>query len=101
MTTDCLLNFKFNTWKVQAQAWGEHVVYRNCFWHSEQFLYTTCSSLPDFCMLPWFSVATQNRFSYVTNLHNILVAVPKFVPIQISEFDVHNTQGHDSRNTLN
>ena len=21
-----------------------HVVYRNCFWHSEQFLYTTCSS---------------------------------------------------------
>ena len=58
-------------------------------------------SLPDFCMLPWFSVATQNRFSYVTNLHNILVAVPKFVPIQISEFDVHNTQGHDSRNTLN
>ena len=27
----------------QAQTWGEHVVYRNCFWHSEQFLYTTCS----------------------------------------------------------
>ena len=24
-------------------SWGEHVVYRNCFWHSEQFLYTTCS----------------------------------------------------------
>ena len=22
---------------------GEHVVYRNCFWHSEQFMYTTCS----------------------------------------------------------
>ena len=22
---------------------GEHVVYRNCFWHSEQFLNTTCS----------------------------------------------------------
>ena len=29
--------------KFQAQSWGEHVVYRNCFWHSEQFLYTTCS----------------------------------------------------------
>ena len=43
MTTDCSLNFKFNTWKFQAQTWGEHVVYRNCFWHSEQFLYTTCS----------------------------------------------------------
>ena len=45
-------------------------------------------SLPDFCMLPWFSVVTQNKFSYVTNLHNIIVAVPKFVPIPISEFDV-------------
>ena len=43
MTTDCSLNYKFNTWKFQAQTWGEHVVYRNCFWNSEQFLYTTCS----------------------------------------------------------
>ena len=39
---DCSLNYKFNTWKFQAQTWREHVVYRNCFWHSEQFLYTTC-----------------------------------------------------------
>ena len=37
------LQYKFNTWKLQAQTWGEHVVYRNCFWHSEQFLYTICS----------------------------------------------------------
>ena len=58
------------------------------------------SSLPDFCMLPWFSFALQNRFLYITNLHNIIVAVPKFVPIPISEFDVHNTQGHDSRNNV-
>ena len=42
--TDCSLNYKFNTWKFQAQTWGEHIVYRNCFWHSEQFLYTTCST---------------------------------------------------------
>ena len=41
--TDCSLNYKFNTWKFQAQTWGEHVVYRNCFWHSEHFLYITCS----------------------------------------------------------
>ena len=39
-TPICSLNYKFNTWKLQAQTWGEHVVYRNCFWHSEQFLYT-------------------------------------------------------------
>jgi len=43
MTADCSLNYKRNTWKFQAQTWREHVVYRNCFWHSEQFLYTTCS----------------------------------------------------------
>ena len=37
MTTDCSMNYKFNTWKFQAQTWAEHVVYRNCFWHSEDF----------------------------------------------------------------
>ena len=47
MTTDCSLNYKLNTWKFQAQTWGEYVVYRFCFWYSEQFLYTTCS--PMFC----------------------------------------------------
>ena len=36
--------YKSNTWKFQAQTWGELVVNRNCFWHSEQFLNTTCSS---------------------------------------------------------
>ena len=40
---DSSLNNKFNTSKFQAQTWGEHVVYRNCFRYSEQFLYTTCS----------------------------------------------------------
>ena len=43
MTTDCSLNCEINTWKFQAQTCGEHVVYRNCFWLSEQFLYATCS----------------------------------------------------------
>ena len=43
MTINCSLNYKFNTWKFQAQTRGEHVVYRNCFWQPEQFLYTTCS----------------------------------------------------------
>ena len=43
MVTDCSFYYKFNTWKFQAQSWGEHVLYRNCFWHSKQFLYTTWS----------------------------------------------------------
>ena len=29
--------------KIPSSSLGLHVVYRNCFWHSEQFLYTTCS----------------------------------------------------------
>ena len=28
--------------KIPTQTWGEHV-HRNSYWHSEQFLYTTCS----------------------------------------------------------
>ena len=33
--------FKITVW---AQTFGEHFfLYRNCFWHSEQFLCTTCS----------------------------------------------------------
>ena len=43
MTTDCSLIYRFKTWKLQAQTWGEHAVYRNCFWNSEQFMYTICS----------------------------------------------------------
>ena len=33
MTTYYSLNSKFNTWKFQAQNWGEHVVYRIFFSH--------------------------------------------------------------------
>ena len=46
MTTDCALNYKFNAWKFQAQTWREHVVYRYCFWHPEQILYTTNTEIP-------------------------------------------------------
>ena len=40
MTTDCSLNYKFNTWKFQAQTWGEHVVCRS-FVHN---MFSTCSA---------------------------------------------------------
>ena len=44
MTTDCSLDLHE---KYQLRTSGEHVVYKNCFlflfWHSKQFLYTTCS----------------------------------------------------------
>ena len=40
MTTDCSLNYKLNTWKFQAQTWGEHVGNPTCcvqklLWMSE------------------------------------------------------------------
>ena len=41
MTTDCSLNYKFNTWKFQAQTWGEHIVYRTIFVHN---MFSPCSA---------------------------------------------------------
>ena len=43
MMTDCSLDYNFNTWNFQVQTRGEHVAYRNSFWHSEQFLHSTYS----------------------------------------------------------
>ena len=43
LTHNMTINYKFNTWKLHAQNMGEHVANRNCFWHSGQLLYTTCS----------------------------------------------------------
>ena len=44
MTTNCSLNYNFNIHEnAKLRTWGEHVVYRSCFCHSAQFLYTTCS----------------------------------------------------------
>ena len=47
MTTDCSLNYIFNTLKFLAQKIGKHVVYRNSFWHSDNLC--TQHVLPMFC----------------------------------------------------
>ena len=64
MTKDCSLNYKFNTRKFQAQTWGEHVVYRKWFWHSEHNIVSPYSAkirasdkdlpVPVHFVLPWF-----------------------------------------------
>ena len=43
---------------------SEHVVYTNCFlfWHSEQFMYTTCSELVVF--MYWARNSMNNLLSY-------------------------------------
>ena len=64
------MNYEFTTWKFQAQntlrtCW-EQVVYTNCFlflfWHSEQFMYTTCSELGIF--MYWNGDSMNNPLSY-------------------------------------
>ena len=72
----------FNTWKFQAQTWGEHVVYRNCFWHSEQFLYTTYSphvlqkeELLTKIYLYWKMVLSVRKCIFAFFVHEICTAI--------------------------
>ena len=85
MTTDCSLNYKFNTWKFQAQTLGEHAVCRNCFWHSEQFLYTTCS--PRFelgIFMYWTCNSMSNLSSYCGLVDAKIRASDKGLPVLLS-----------------
>ena len=91
MTTDCSLNYKFNTWKFQAQTWGEHVVYINCLWHSEQFLYTTCSSH----VLQKEELLTK---IYLYIFHIALQIVLKYEAEKITIFALMNCSPHSTTN---
>ena len=44
MMTDCSLNYNS---KLKPGEWGQHVVYKNCFWHSVQVV--TQHVFPMFC----------------------------------------------------
>ena len=48
MTTDCLLNYKFNTWKFQAQNMGRTCCVQKLFWMSETISVHSMFSLPRF-----------------------------------------------------
>ena len=86
MTKDCSLNYEFSTWKLQAQnmftCW-EHVVYTNCFlflfWHSEQFMYTTCSELAIF--MYWTRNSMNNLSSYCGLVYARISASVKDLPV--------------------
>ena len=47
LTHNMTKDYKFYTWKIQAQTWEGNVVYRKCFWHSE--IFCTQHVLPIFC----------------------------------------------------
>ena len=52
MTTDCSLNYEFDTWKIQAQNMlCTQIVCLFLSRHSEQFMYTTCSGALNFHVL--------------------------------------------------
>ena len=86
MTTDCSLNYKFNTWKFQAQTWGEHVVYRNCFRHSEQILYTRCSHRFELgIFMFWTCNSMNNLLSYCGLVDAEIRASDKDLPLQLEK----------------
>ena len=86
MTTDCLLNYKFNTWKFQDQTWGEHVVYRNCFWLSENF--RTQHVLPMFCKKKSF----WQRFTCTEVTNDSLISIIEYLKQTLWKLDVNRTK---------
>ena len=63
---------------------SEHVVYTNCFlflfWHSEQFMYTTCSELGTF--MSWARNSTDNLLSYYGLVEARISASDKDLPVE-------------------
>ena len=74
----------FNTWKFQAQTWGEHVVCINCSEYQnknkKQFVCTTCSELVVF--MYWIGKSMNNILSYYGLLDAKIRASDKDLPIQ-------------------
>ena len=63
MTKDCSLNYKFSTWKFQAQNMlCTQIVFCFCIDNSKQFMYTTCSELVVF--MHWTGKLMNNLLSY-------------------------------------
>ena len=67
---------------------SEHVVYTNCFlsffWHSEQFMYTTCSELVVF--MYWTSKSMNNLLSYCGLVDPRISASDKDLPV-LNDFE--------------
>ena len=68
ITKDCSLNYEFRTWKLQAQNMlRTQIVFLFLFWHSEQFMYTTCSELAIF--MYWTCNSMKNLLLYYGQSH--------------------------------
>ena len=95
MMTDCSLNYKFNTWKFQTQTWGEHVVYRNCFWHSEQHV------IPIFCKKTSFwQRCTCTTYLQCAILLPYDILLPKIPKIPYSAYLPNQPKQQNQQKTL-
>ena len=78
MTKDCSLIFQFSTWKLQAENMlCTQIV---LFWHSEQFMYTTCSIF-------WTCSELAISMSWTRNLMNNQLSYFGLVDAKIWAFD--------------
>ena len=80
MTKYFSLNYEFSTWKFQAQNMlCTHIVFLFLFWHSEQFMYTTCSELGIF--MYWTRNTMNNLSSYCGLVDARIGASDKYLPV--------------------
>ena len=81
MTEDCSLNYEFSTWKLQTQKLlCTQIVFLFLFWHSEQFMYKTCSELVVF--MYWTGKSMNNLLSYCGLVDARIRASNKDLPVK-------------------
>ena len=81
MTKYCSLIYQFSTWKLQAEDMlSTKIVFLYSFWHSEQFMYTTCSELVVF--MYWTGKSMNNILSYCGLVDVRINASDKNLPVQ-------------------
>ena len=79
---DDRLNYKFSTWKLQGQnMMCTQIVF--LFWHSEPFVYTTCSELGIF--MYWTCNSVNNLLSYYGLVDARISASDKDLPVMALE----------------
>ena len=83
LTKDCSLNYEFSTWKLQAQNMlCTQIVFLFLYWHSEQFMYTTCSELVVF--MYWTRNSMNNLLSYCGLVDARISASEKDLPVPLT-----------------
>ena len=87
----------------KLRTWREHVVYTNCFWNSEQFLYTACSPhvlqkeelLTKICIFNSPKKWTKNQiYSYGTSSRIIFVRFLGELKTPARHFEINWSLGH-------